>query len=314
MSDATAVLPAFALHDLPGHHRAAVSFLARYQGQTFELYERYLRVWFEWCEARGLDPIVTARGRDGDDPRAVTRGHVELWVREFSATHKASTVGAAFTPIRGFYRFAHLDGLIDIDPSAHVRLPKVVYTRKPPLDRQDIRRILLAAKSLSPRHWALTQLLGVMGLRVSEACSITVEQALHVEQGMRVLRYIGKGSKPAATPVPYTSLAAIDTAIAGRTSGWLIAKRDGGQMNRHGAATLVATVARHADVELTRPLNPHYLRALAITQVRDAGLSLEEMRRFARHEDERTTRRHYDLTQDELGSHPVHTIGARLAI
>lgn len=300
MYDATAILPALALNDLPPAEKAAVSFLARYTDPTLGLYTRYIKLWFEWCGTQGVDPL------------AVERGHLELWVHEFAKTHKPSTVGSAFTPISGYYKYADYDGLIPRNPALYVRLPKIHYAKPKPIDRYELRKFLAAAKDYSPRHWCLTQMLCVMGLRISEACAITVEQALVVEQGMRVLHYIGKGSKPATSPIPYQSLGAFDAAIDGRTTGWLIARKDGGRLSRHGAAGLVETVNRHAGLDVR--LGPHYLRKLGITQGREAGLSLDEVRIFARHESAETTLKHYDLTQTELGSHPGLAIAARLAV
>lgn len=301
MTHAT-LAPAAVLGNLPPHQAAAVAFLARYTGPTHQLYTRYLGQFLAWCDRNQLQPLAD-----------VTRGHLELYIRELGETLKPSSVGAAFTPVRGYYKFAYLDGHITHDPAAYARLPKIHYQRKPPVDRTDIRRFLATAKRIGPRHWCLTQLLGVMGLRISEACSLTVDQALHVEQGLRVLHYIGKGGKPAATPIPYQSIGAVDAAIAGRTSGPLLTTLDGRPLSRHAAYGLVETV-NHATPDLERHLNPHYLRALAITQGREAGLTLDEMQVFARHDDPRTTKRHYDLTRENLGSHPVHAIGARLAI
>lgn len=289
------------LGGLPPHQMLAVSYLARYTGGTHNGYRLHLGRYLAWCADQALDPLED-----------VTRGHVELYIRHLGETLKPSSVCAAMNPVRGYYRFGMIDGLITRDPAAYARLPKARFTRKPPVDRTDIRLFLTAAKEISPRHWCLTQMLGVMAMRVSEACSITVEQALHVEQGIRVLNYIGKGSKPAQTPIPYQSLGAFDAAIDGRTTGPLLTNLDGTPLTRHAAHGLVVTVSKRADIGIM--LNPHYLRAIAITQGKEGGLSLDEMQRLARHEDPRTTQRHYDLTTANHGSHPVHAIGARLAI
>ena len=59
-----------------------------------------------------------------------------------------------------------------------------------------------AAGSCSPQsdsdhaHAALAVLLGLNGLRVSEACDTNIED-LAFERGHRVLRIVGKGNKPA---------------------------------------------------------------------------------------------------------------------
>lgn len=36
---------------------AAVSYLARYSGQTHVLYASQLRRWFTWCQTNGLDAL-----------------------------------------------------------------------------------------------------------------------------------------------------------------------------------------------------------------------------------------------------------------
>jgi site-specific recombinase XerC len=48
-------------------------------------------------------------------------------------------------------------------------------------------------------HAALTVLLGLNGLRVSEACSSNIED-LGFERGHRTLRILGKGGKPCHLP------------------------------------------------------------------------------------------------------------------
>lgn len=300
MQNAT-LMPAHQLGDLPPHHMLTVSYLARYSGPTRDLYRYHLGRWLAWCDDNQLDPLVD-----------VSRGHVELYIRHLSESLEDSTVCTAMNPVRGYYKFACIDGILDRDPAAYARLPKVQYHRKPPVDRTDIRAFLACAKQTGVRHWCLTQMLGVMALRVSEACSITVEQALDVEQGIRVLNYIGKGDKPASTPIPYQSLAAFDAAIGGRTTGPLLTTLDGRPLSRHAAYSLVATVSDRAALGIK--FRPHYLRALAITQGKEAGLRLDEMQTLARHESPRTTQRHYDLSTANHGQHPVHTIGARFAI
>jgi hypothetical protein len=57
MSTKTRLLP-FQPMSMTTAQLAAVSFLARYAGQTHELYSYHLRRWFEWCEGYGLDPLV----------------------------------------------------------------------------------------------------------------------------------------------------------------------------------------------------------------------------------------------------------------
>jgi integrase/recombinase XerD len=88
--------------------RAAVSYLARYAGHTHALYAYHLRRWFVWCEANALDPLV-----------GIQRAHIELYIRHLGESGLMdSSVNTAMHAVRGFFRFAHIDGLIISDPAA----------------------------------------------------------------------------------------------------------------------------------------------------------------------------------------------------
>src|SRR5690606_13871169 len=85
---------------------AAVSFLARYSGATHALYRAQLGRWFSWCETNGLDPLV-----------GIQRAHVELYIRELGdAGLMDSSVNTMMHAVRGYFRFAHIDGTIPGDP------------------------------------------------------------------------------------------------------------------------------------------------------------------------------------------------------
>ena len=85
---------------------AAVSFLARYSGHTRDLYTVQLRRWFEWCLHNELDPLV-----------GIERAHVELYIRGLGESGLMdSSINTMMHGVRGFFRFAHIDGLILADP------------------------------------------------------------------------------------------------------------------------------------------------------------------------------------------------------
>jgi site-specific recombinase XerD len=103
-------------------HLAAVSFLARYSGRTHALYEYQLREWFTWCEHHGLDPLV-----------GVQRAHVELYIRTLGERGLMdSSIVTMMHAVRGFFRFAHIDGLISADPAVYARLPRSTGTSPAP--------------------------------------------------------------------------------------------------------------------------------------------------------------------------------------
>jgi integrase/recombinase XerD len=101
---------------------AAVSYLARYSWRTHALYAFQLREWFAWCECNGLDPLV-----------GIQRAHVELYIRGLSDRGLMdSSVNTMMHAVRGYFRFAHIDGLIAADPAVHARPPKTTATSPAP--------------------------------------------------------------------------------------------------------------------------------------------------------------------------------------
>ncbi len=94
---------------------AAVSYLARYSGRTHTLYAYQLKQWFAWCEGSALDPLV-----------GIQRAHVELYIRQLGdGGLMDSSVVTMLHAVRGYFRFAHIDGLIAADPAVYARLPKI---------------------------------------------------------------------------------------------------------------------------------------------------------------------------------------------
>ena len=143
---------------------AAAAFLARYSGPTLESYRTDLRQFFQWADNVGLAPLEA------------TRPHIELyraWMDERGLA--ASTVDRRLSTICGYYRFAHIDGRITANPAQYVRRPRVHPTTQRGMDRGELASFLYTAERISPMHAALAVLLGLNGLRVSEACGANVE-------------------------------------------------------------------------------------------------------------------------------------------
>jgi len=281
--------------------RVYFGYLADYAGETLKVYELHLQRYLTWCEQLTLDPLT------------LDRTYVALYVRHLvDSGLRGSSVNTAMTPVKGMYRWALLEGFIDRDPVAHVRLPRSEYRQKYPLDREELRRIRAAAKAMGGRHWALGELLIVHALRISEACSLRIEDYQDTQRGHRVMNLRRKGGKRSTIPLPIAVIMALDDAAGDRTSGPVVARADGGELSRSGGAGLVRTIVRHAGI--SRPVNPHLLRSSSITVLLDSGGDIREAQRLADHEDPRTTSRHYDLGKRNHDTHPVHIASARLTV
>ena len=221
-----------------------------------------------------------------------------------------ATIGRRLSTIVGFYRFAVIDGYLEHSPAEYVRRPRIdTESATLGLDRMELSAFVAQGSAGSPVDHALACLLGLLGLRVAEACSIDIED-LSLERGHRTVRILGKGSKPAVIPLPPRIARAVDAAAGERTSGPLLLTRAGNRLNRHAATRIVRRLAKRAGI--TKHISPHSLRHSFITAALDAGVPLRDVQIAARHADPRTTTR-YDRARKNLDRHASYIVTAFVA-
>ncbi|UUZ57656.1 tyrosine-type recombinase/integrase [Nocardioides sp. B-3] len=260
-----------------------------------------MRIFNSWCRERHLRPLVD-----------VERVHIELFGRwlEVERGNGPATVAHRLNVIQNFYSVCEMDGVVQKSPATHVRLPGVWRdeTKTLGLDRLELGAFIARARAHSdPNRWALSVLLGLLGLRVSEACGVNIEDYAHQQQGHRVLRLVGKGGKPATMPLPVPVLRALDAAAADRTTGPLLLRYDGSRLDRRTADRWVKSLAKSAGI--SKRISPHSLRHAMVTNALDAGVPLRDVQIAARHADPRTTAG-YDRNRHDPDRHAVHVLAA----
>jgi integrase/recombinase XerD len=276
---------------------AAASFLARYSGRTLDAYRHDLRTFFQWATDVGL-AVLDA-----------TRPHIELYRKALEAHGlAASTTDRRLSTVCGFYRFAHIDGRIASNPAQYVRRPRVYPSQGRGLDRTELGTFLFTAERFDRDHAALAVLLGLNGLRVSEACGANVED-LAFERGHRTLRIIGKGNKPAVIPLVPRAARTIDLAVGERHEGPILRRADGQRLERRTAHRWVAAIAKRAGLG---SVYPHMLRSAFIMAALDAGVPLRDVQIAARHADPRTTTI-YDRRRENFDRHAAYVVVAYVA-
>jgi integrase/recombinase XerD len=276
---------------------AAVAFLARYSGRTLDAYRHDLRMLFQWSADNGLEVLQA------------TRAHVELYRSAMEERRlAASTIDRRLSTVCGFYRFAHIDGRIPSNPAQYVRRPKVQPNEGRGMDRGELGTFLFTAERFDRDHAALAVLLGLNGLRVSEACGTNVED-LGFQRGHRTLRILGKGNKPATIPLVPRAARTIDLAVGERHEGAILRRRDGLRLDRRTAHRWVRSIGKRAGLGA---VHPHMLRAGFIMAALDAGVPLRDVQIAARHADPRTTTI-YDRRRENFDRHAAYVVVAFVA-
>jgi integrase/recombinase XerD len=295
MSDTTE-LPATRIAAHTDVQLAAAGYLARYTGHTRDSYTTDLKIFFAWCAANGLEPF------------AARRPHIELFVRWLDEVRqlKPASVSRRLSTVVGFYRFAAIDDWIPASPAEYVRRPKVPFeSARLGLTHLQFEAMIVASRG-RPDDEALIMLIGLLGLRVSEACSTSIED-LGFVHGHRTLKVRGKGGRIDVVPLPPAVGRALELATAGRDIGPILRTRRGTRMDRSAATRAVKRIALAAGVHST--MSPHVMRHTFVTTMLDAGVSLRDVQIAARHADPRTTIR-YDRGRANLDRHGNYVLAA----
>jgi integrase/recombinase XerD len=236
----------------------------------------------------------------------VRRPHLETFARWMEQQGRmTSTIARRLSTLSSFYRYAHLEGIVDKNPAANVRRPRVDYeSRTLGRDRNELGALLVEAGLGDLRDGALITLLALNGLRISEALNADIDD-LSTERGHRTLAIVRKGGKHVTIPIAPRTGRALDLYIGDRTMGPIFLGAEGGRMDRYAADRLVKRLVKRAGIN--RRISPHSLRHSFITAALDAGVPLRDVQEAASHADPRTTMR-YDRARRSLDRHATYVV------
>lgn len=143
---------------------AAVAFLARYSGRTLDAYRHDLRNLFQWSADHGLAVLKA------------TRAHLELYrsSMEEGGWPPPPSTGASPPPAASTASPTSTAGSPPTRPTTFAA-QQVHPSERRGLDRGELGRFLFTAERFDHAHAALAVLLGLNGLRVSEACETNIE-------------------------------------------------------------------------------------------------------------------------------------------
>lgn len=235
-----------------------------------------------------------------------------LWV----ATQRGdarSTLARRTSTARGFFAWAHDEGLIAEDPALRLVAPKRGRTL-PRVATADaltavLDRAAAAAAEGDPialRDHALLEFLYGAGVRVSELCGLDVGD---LDRDRRTARVFGKGSKERVVPFGGAAARALDAyLVRGRPT--LIARAGasgpapavflGARGGRLGTRAVYDVVARALGPELGGAVGPHALRHSAATHLLDGGADLRAVQEILGHASLGTTQIYTHVSSERL--------------
>lgn len=231
-------------------------------------------------------------------------------LREGGERHRPlapSSAARSLIAARGLHRFAHQEGLVEIDvaravhpPSPPKRLPKA-------LSVTDVVALLQTCGSATPRELrdrALLELLYSTGARISEAVGLDLDD---LDATGRTVLLRGKGGKQRLVPVGRPALEALDAylvrarpalALRGRGVAAMFLNARGARLSRQSGWAVLRAAAERAGIATA--VSPHTLRHSFATHLLEGGADVRVVQELLGHASVTTTQVYTLVTVDTL--------------
>lgn len=252
------------------------------------------------CEAyaRDMAPFIG---------EALTRTALEAKLALLSKMQEWQTITLArkLASLRSLLRYLYDFGYLSEDWSNFWENPR--FWRKVPtyLTPEEVRQLLDNYPTERRHGWRnklLLELLYGSGLRVSEACALTLED---IDASQQMLMIRGKGGKVRWVPYGRSVEAALQAYLPLRTaspnkreSNYLLLSQKGGALTRVQAFMIVREAAHLTG--LGRPISPHALRHSYATHLLLAGMDIAYLQRLLGHASLTTTQHYLQILPEEL--------------
>lgn len=279
---------------------------------TLGAYTRDLTRYLEYLTSEGITRL--------EDVSEVLVAHYPEVLRTGSdggAALSASSAARAVVAVRGWHRFALLEGHSSHDPAAGIKPPGAQKRLPRAISTDEITQLIdgaaAAPEPLGLRDRALIEVLYGTGARISEAVGLALDD---VDTDSGALRLFGKGRKERIVPLGAYAAEALDAyavrcrpvlAAGGKGTSSLFLNQRGNPLSRQSAWAIVHSAAERAG--LRAKISPHTLRHSYATHLLAGGADVRVVQELLGHASVATTQIYTMVTPDTLrevyiSSHP----------
>ena len=266
---------------------------------TISAYRSDLTQFAEWAAKNGRK-----------DVSAVDRRMLRRYVASLSQrSYGRRTIVRKASAIRSLLGWAVQRGLIAADPSDDLLVPKLDRPL-PKVVKSDIVKQLCelppADEPAGVRDRAILELLYGSGLRVSELCSLDLED---VDLRSQTLRVTGKGRKQRQAPIGAPARRALSTYLSEARPSFLErSKASSARLavflnqrgDRLGPRSVRALITKYTKADGLQPISPHGLRHSFATHLLDNGADLRAVQELLGHENLSTTQIYTHVSTERL--------------
>lgn len=256
-----------------------------------------------WCHTRNLRPgtlyqrsrALTRYTAVTGDPLTVTPEAAAAWWEALSARVLPESRASDLSHVRGFYRWALQEELLEVDPTVRLARPKVPPRLPNPMPQTDVDLALTAAPDRI-RPWLF--LAAFAGLRCSEIAPLRAEHLRFSGPVKVILVPVEKGGGMGAVSAPPILLEVLADLPR---RGYLFPRHDG--QPGHTSGSLVSQLGNRYLHRLGIAHTMHSLRHWYGTETYQAsGRDLRQTQQALRHRSVLSTQRYTWVDPGELGA------------
>ncbi len=263
---------------------------------TVSAYARDLERYATVLEARGVTtPVRVSQA----DVSSLLRLLGELGL-------EASSVARNLTAVRMFHRYLQAEGMIENDPTEHMKSPKLGRKLPAVLNIYEVERLMMepdVETTLGLRDRALLEMLYGAGLRVSELIGL---ERMHLLFDLEVVRVIGKGSRERIVPIGSEAVAWVSRYLTGAreelsgpaSGNTVFLNFRGGAMSRMGVWKILRRFVQNAGIR--KSVSPHTMRHSFATHLLEGGADLRAVQEMLGHVDISTTQIYTHVDREYL--------------
>ena len=218
---------------------------------------------------------------------------------------KITSINRRLSTIRQFYRFLLDEGIIEMDPTRDIVMPKRAQYLPEVLNVNEVEGLLNApdtSKPLGKRDKAMLELLYATGLRVSELIKLKLN---NINLGAGFILARGKGGKERLVPMGEKAISwtreyieTVRPSMIVKKSETLFFSNRGTAMSRQNFWYIIKRYALAAGI--FRDISPHTLRHSFATHLLTGGADLRSVQMMLGHSDISTTQIYTHITSQRL--------------
>lgn len=249
---------------------------------SIQAYTRDLRMYEAFLSQRKIAAI-----------NDITYADLQDFIQEQRQVKKSNSVNRMISTLHNFHHYITFTYPSENDPSLFIHSKKDGRKLPKYFNEHDIIKLLDSFNDDEQGIFehAMLELLYSCGLRVSELCSLTMNQ-LHLDQGF--LRVIGKGDKERMIPIHQRAVQTVRDYVTHIRLKWqkkrlpnVFINHLGNPVSRQYVHHLIKT--KLAELNLDESLSAHSFRHSFATHLLDGGADLRVVQELLGHSDIKTT-------------------------